>query len=341
MNGLALDQAAVQALCAFGLLCARFAPLAWIVPWAGVRRGPWSLAPALTVVLALCAWPAVAAQPPALPLSPLLLAALALRELLIGAVYALALALPLRAFEWSGALSGRFAGEGGLPDVYARLQLLLGLAAFFSLGGHRVALAALAESVVRRPVGALGGGVDAAAIAFGSVRLVADAYALALLLALPVAAAVALAQIALVLSARTVLRLGGGGRERADPCRHRPDRDMDERAAGAVGAASRDRARPGRRGEIAAGAMNEPDVRPTVLIAADAIAVKVRELGAQIARDYRGKELVRGGRAQGQLRVRRRPDPRHRPAARGRLPRRAQLRRRDRDQRRRADHAAT
>jgi hypoxanthine phosphoribosyltransferase len=37
--------------------------------------------------------------------------------------------------------------------------------------------------------------------------------------------------------------------------------------------------------------MSEPDVRPTVLIDAAAIAIKVRELGAQIARDYRGKEL--------------------------------------------------
>lgn len=205
MKDLALDAATVQALCAFALLCARFAPLAWIVPWAGVRRGPWALAPALTLVLALCAWPAVAAQATPLPLSPLALAALALRELLIGAVYALALALPVRAFEWSGALSGRFAGEGGLPEVYARLQLLLGLAAFFSLGGHRVALAALGESVLRRPVGVLAGAVDAGAIALGSVRLVADAYGLALLLALPVAGAVAFAQIALALSARAAL----------------------------------------------------------------------------------------------------------------------------------------
>jgi len=203
---MALDTATVQALYAFVLLCARFAPLAWIVPWAGVRRGPWTLAPALTLVLALCLWPVVAARPPELPLSLLALAALALRELLIGSVYALALALPLRAFEWSGALSGRLAGEGGLPELYARLQLFLALAAFFALGGHRVALAALAESVARQPVGVLSGaGVDAGAIAFGSVRLVADAYALALLLALPVAAAVALAQIALALSARTVL----------------------------------------------------------------------------------------------------------------------------------------
>jgi hypoxanthine phosphoribosyltransferase len=37
--------------------------------------------------------------------------------------------------------------------------------------------------------------------------------------------------------------------------------------------------------------MSEPDVRPTVLIDAAAIASKVRELGGQIARDYRGKEL--------------------------------------------------
>jgi hypoxanthine phosphoribosyltransferase len=38
--------------------------------------------------------------------------------------------------------------------------------------------------------------------------------------------------------------------------------------------------------------MNRPDARPTVLIDADAIADKVRELGARIAGDYRNKELV-------------------------------------------------
>jgi type III secretory pathway component EscT len=203
VTGLGLDAATVQAVLAFGLLCARVLPLASLVPWLGVPRGPWALVPALTLVLALCLWPASIAAPVALPLALPALAALALRELLIGTVYALALALPVRAFEWAGALTGRFAGEGGLPDAYGRLQLWVAVAAFFSLGGHRVAIAALADSVARRPVGVLDGRLDVAAVTFGSVRLAADAYALAVLLALPVAAAVGFAQLALALAART------------------------------------------------------------------------------------------------------------------------------------------
>jgi flagellar biosynthesis protein FliR len=202
VSGLVLDAAEAQSLCAFGLLWARFLPLSFVVPWVGLWRGPWALAPALTLVLALCAWPALGAQFAALPLSPIALLALAGRELLIGTVYALALALPLRAFEWAGALSGRFAGEGAAAEPYARLQLAVAVAAFFALGGHRVAIAALADSVAHTPVGVLGAPADAAAIALGSARMVADAFALALLLALPAAAAVALAEIALALSAR-------------------------------------------------------------------------------------------------------------------------------------------
>jgi len=38
--------------------------------------------------------------------------------------------------------------------------------------------------------------------------------------------------------------------------------------------------------------MSEADPRPAVLIDADTIAAKVRELAAQITRDYRGKELT-------------------------------------------------
>jgi flagellar biosynthetic protein FliR len=178
------------------------------VPWALVPRGPWALAPALTLVIALCAWPAVSLPAAGLPLSPLALAALAARELLIGVVYALALGLPLRAFEWAGALGGRFAAQSAGAEPFARLQLFAAVAAFFSLGGHRVAIAALADSVVRTPVGVLAAPADAGALALGSARMVADAVELALLLALPVAAAVVIAEIALSLSARAASASG-------------------------------------------------------------------------------------------------------------------------------------
>jgi flagellar biosynthetic protein FliR len=209
VSGLALEPAALGALGSFALLCARLLPVALLAPWAGVGRAPLSLPPAITLVLALCLWPAVAAQPGALaaPPSAFAFAALGLRELLIGAVYGIALALPLRAFEWAGELTAHFAGTADQRESspYARLQLLVAVAAFFALGGHRVAISALADSLAHRPLGVLSAATGAAAVALGSVRLVADAFALALLLALPVAAAVAFSQIALALSARAAL----------------------------------------------------------------------------------------------------------------------------------------
>lgn len=198
----ALEPAVAQTLAAFALLCARVLPIAWFAPWVGVRRMPVLLALSLTFVLALCLLPVASPAGP-LPLAALPLAALALREAALGLVYALALALPVRAFEWAGQLMGRFAGAGsGAESAYARLQLWLALAAFFAIGGHRVAISALADSVVARPLGAFTLSPNLQAVVLGSVRLLADAYTFALLLALPLAAAIALAEVALALASR-------------------------------------------------------------------------------------------------------------------------------------------
>ncbi|MFI5307844.1 MAG: flagellar biosynthetic protein FliR, partial [Polyangiales bacterium] len=130
------------------LLCARFAPLAWLVPWLVVRGSPATLGVAATLVLALCAWPAAARVAPALSLSAWSLSVLGLREALIGLVYALALALPLLALSWAGRLYGRFSALDGAESALGTLQLWLAVASFFALGGHRVAIGLLVEGVV-------------------------------------------------------------------------------------------------------------------------------------------------------------------------------------------------
>jgi flagellar biosynthesis protein FliR len=193
-----------QGAAVFVLLLFRMAPLGWLVPWTGAQAGAPLLALTSSVVLCTCLWTVAAAGAPALPLELLELLALCLRELLIGVVYALALALPLRALEWAGWLQGRFSGIPGAERAYASLQSWLGLAAFFTLGGHRLALSALADGVTRHPIGALASFGSLGAVALGSARLVADAFAAALQIALPVGAAVGIAELGLGLCARVV-----------------------------------------------------------------------------------------------------------------------------------------
>jgi flagellar biosynthetic protein FliR len=200
-----LDSGAfVQTLLLAGLLCARIAPLSWLVPWMAVRGVPAAVSLALTFLLVLCLWPTAASAAPVLPLSAPAIALLALREILIGTVYALALALPLRALEWAGQLMGRFVGERSFEAALGSLQLSLGVAAFFLVGGHRVALRTLADAIVRRPVGMPSALHDFSGVALSSVHLLGDTFASALLIALPVAAALVLTDLALSLTARSV-----------------------------------------------------------------------------------------------------------------------------------------
>ncbi len=201
-------QALARELALGVLLLARLAPLCWLAPWLAVRRAPAPLALAVTLVLALCLWPVASAGAPALPLALSSLLALSLREALLGTVYALALALPLLALEWAGRLYGRFSGTPGSEHPYAALQLLLGVSVFFALGGHRVALRTLADALARRPLGAPAPLHALPAVALSSARLVGDAFASALLLSLPVGAAIGLAELAVALAARSAAGSG-------------------------------------------------------------------------------------------------------------------------------------
>jgi type III secretory pathway component EscT len=201
MQGYLADGAALQAVAVFCLLCARVLPLSLIVARAGLR-GVAALPLALTLVLALCLYPSAAAAAPVLPSGLLALSVLSLREALIGLVYAFALALPLVALTWSGALAGRLSGVAGIEAPLALLQQWLGLAAFFALGGHRVVIAVLARAVSVRPLGSFDALSGIGALALGSARLVADAFASALLIALPVGAALLLVELGAVLAMR-------------------------------------------------------------------------------------------------------------------------------------------
>ncbi|MDD9932486.1 MAG: flagellar biosynthetic protein FliR [Myxococcales bacterium] len=205
MNALDDPAQLSQPLAVLMLLVARMVPLAALVPWLAPREGVPLVGLALAVVLATALWPTALAGAPVLPTSALTLAALAVREVLIGAVYAVALALPLLALRWAGGFIDRARGapeSESEASALGTLLLWLGVLAFFALGGHRVAIDVLAASVAAHPVGVLQAPADPADLALGSARMLAEAFAAALLVALPALAALLIAELALGLSMR-------------------------------------------------------------------------------------------------------------------------------------------
>lgn len=201
------------ALCAL-LVFARLAPLAVIAPfvagrltaatWAGPLAGA-----ALLFGLTLGLLPvAVSHAPSSLGWNAALLF-LALRELLLGALFAVAVGLPLWAMEWAGALVDLFrgvspgdgSGEGAhspLGDMY----LLLGLALFVSIGGHRAVVEALSAGFVHSPVGTLPASPSWGDVALGAARQMQLALVLALSVAAPALMAIILVELALGLVGR-------------------------------------------------------------------------------------------------------------------------------------------
>jgi flagellar biosynthetic protein FliR len=192
------------------LVAARVLPLVLFAPFFAMRAAPALLRTAVALALTVALEPLAASVAPPLP-GALGLAPLVLREALVGTVFAVAAALPLHALGWFGGLvdTWRGAGQGevALPDgertsPLGALALLLGVAIFVSLGGHRLALASFAEGLVRAPVGAAVGEAGLRAVALGAARLVADALAFAAALAAPAALAIVLVELALGLIAR-------------------------------------------------------------------------------------------------------------------------------------------
>ncbi len=204
---------AVQSSLMIGaLVAARVAPLTVIAPWIGLRAAPAQLRTGVIVALTLAFAPLAALSEVALPTSPLGMTVAITREALIGAVFAIATALPFHAIDWAGRLVDTWRGAS-LAEVIAPptgertsplgdLQLMLGVAIFLTTGGHRAAFGAFAEGLLIAPVGSLVA-PDLASVALGAASLCAAALALAISLAAPAAAAIVLVELSLGLVARS------------------------------------------------------------------------------------------------------------------------------------------
>lgn len=205
---------AILRMVAVGVLVAsRVAPLTLVAPWLALRSAPVVLRTAITLALTVSLTPLAIESAGVLPTGALSLSALAVREVLIGTVFAVASGLPLFALDWAGRLVDTWRGAS-LAEVIAPptgertsplgdLHLLLGIALFVVLGGHRLAIAAFAEGLATVPVGAWAPGADLGAVAFGAARLTGSALAFAAALAAPAAAAIVLVEASLGLLARS------------------------------------------------------------------------------------------------------------------------------------------
>ena len=197
--GSSLDSVPLPRVLAAGLLSfARMLPLGLL---AGARA-PWPVSLSIPAALALGLLPAALASAGTLPEAPLAVLALAPRELLLGALYALWLMLSLAGLTWAGRLSGAALAAPPAERTLGALYSALAAAGFFALGGHRVVLRALSLHLAREPLGQLALGQDLRFAALAAVALASEALVVAVTLALPVLASMLFAELSVALVAR-------------------------------------------------------------------------------------------------------------------------------------------
>lgn len=194
------------------LVFARVTPLTVLAPFFLLRPAPALVRAgvALTLTLALVPLALVHLR---VAIDPLLLPLLLVVEVLRGALFAVAVALPLMALEGAGqwldtlrgAQNGSSAGPvfGGQTTPLGALLGLLSVALFFTFGGHRVALTAFAAGLELVPIGAPFPGEAWAVIAERGMRWVAAALTLTVSVAAPAALGLVLMELTLGLMGRT------------------------------------------------------------------------------------------------------------------------------------------
>jgi type III secretory pathway component EscT len=229
VDDIAVDDLAEQLIARFGgpdrleeqvvvfvLVAARLAPLTLIAPWIALRSSPTGVRVAVTLGLAAALTPIAIASTTVVPVHALGLSLVAIRELLVGAVFAVCASVPLFGLQWAGTLLERWRGASGadIPGPtgddaapLGHLLLLMGIALFVALGMHRFALASFADALAAVPIGVSTIG-DAPTVALGTMRLVAAALGFALSVAAPGACALLLVDVAAGFIARAAPEVG-------------------------------------------------------------------------------------------------------------------------------------
>lgn len=195
------------------LVSARVAPLAWsIVRLFTTRAAAPLLQLLLTLVLGASLAPVAVASARPISVSGWQWLGPVARELLVGSVFAGALAVPFIAVGWAGALGDRWRGaltSASAWDAHSPLGELYGISAavaFVLLGGHRLAVEAFAHALLELPVGAAALGGAAPSVWLQVAHLLTGA----LRFAFSVAAPVAIAALAVELAFGLASRVAGG-----------------------------------------------------------------------------------------------------------------------------------
>jgi type III secretory pathway component EscT len=199
------------ALTAGILILLRWLPCVALAPTFGPHGLPALARVALALALTVLVYPAAAGAAGPLPTAGVDLALLGLRELLVGALLGLLVAVPLHAFESAGRLMDEARGaraEGpALPSGAPATPLgaflfLYGLTLFVLVEGHLSVVAAAAESYRTLPLGATLPQSAPAEVSALVIHLGGQFFVVALGLAAPVIAVLLLLDLALGLAAR-------------------------------------------------------------------------------------------------------------------------------------------
>jgi flagellar biosynthesis protein FliR len=183
---------------AFVLVLLRVLPLGLALSTLSRELVPHAVALSLSLALAAALVPVVGPLP--LPPRPGALLVALLRELCIGASFALALSLVFSAIGWTVRLGQGHAGV--VSEPFARAYVLCAAWLVLSLGGLRALVIGLAESFVDAAPGQTR--LDARAFALGTAQLLVDALATAVGFALPLLISVWLLELAATLVVRVV-----------------------------------------------------------------------------------------------------------------------------------------
>ena len=212
INALGGQGEVAKTLGAATLVAGRVAPLTVLAPWIAMRAAPAMVRAAIILGLTIAFTPiAMAATDVQIPPGswPFMFA----RELTIGLLFAFAVALPFFALDWAGRVTDVWRGAS-LSEVMApptgertspmgELYLFAAVVLFLSLGGHRFALEAFADSLSIAPVGVASLGSTAGQAALGAGRLAGSALAFCAAVAAPAAVCIVLVEVGLGLIART------------------------------------------------------------------------------------------------------------------------------------------
>jgi type III secretory pathway component EscT len=176
------------------LVAARLAPCTVLSPWLSARGAPAPLRALVLFALTAALTPTALGSAGALPHDAPSFVGLALRELVIGMVFAVVVAIPLHALDHAGrildALRGAGSAESSSPGGESTTPLgnlhgMLGTLVFLGLGGHLAVLSALGRGLVAMPPGQPLASGALPAFLLGSVHLVTMALTLAVSFAAP------------------------------------------------------------------------------------------------------------------------------------------------------------